>query len=363
MTRQAFLAFLAVMLLTVIVLAQSTTFSNPGDKVQEAKVGGANRAAEPDWITLVNGQTREFKAEADGTLHFPITLNGVKPEEVTLQLRDVRLGQRGDVGLRDYFVVPDHVVQVPQQGSVIEVVVKLGKDPPQGSYDLLIEASTPAQPRHQDLELKVVHPVAKLKPVDKVVLQTVRFPLWEPALVKPSLTLSEITGNSLLRPLKLVKPVFSGAQGEVAGGGLDFPGFPGQISAGGALPITYNLTGDFPLGSFTGNAQITAPQLAEPVTIQFEVKNRLGSWIIILLLVIGLAIGWLSRTYLTYQVELDKARLDGGRVLAQLAAQMDRIPDQKFAEALQITRTELERVLEGETPRPLRIKPRKPTRG
>ncbi len=341
MIRKACLPFfLAVMLVTVIVLAQATAFGNQGDKVRSTP------AAPGDWITLLNGQTREFKAEADGTLHFPVTLNGVTPEQVSLQLRDVRLGQRGDVGLRDYFEVPDHIVQAPRQGSVIEVVMKLDKDPPQGTYDLLIEASTPAQPRPRDLELKVVHPLAKLKAADKVVLQTVRYPLWEPGVLKPSLILTEITGNSRVKPLKLVKPVFSGAQGEVAGGSLNFPDFPGQIPAGAALPIKYNLTGNFPLGSFTGNAQISAPQLAEPVAIQFEVKNRLGSWIIILLLVLGLAIGWLSRTYLTYQVELDKARLEGGRVLSQLTDQTARIPDGKFAEALGETKKELEAVLQ-----------------
>ena len=285
-------------------------------------------------------------------MHFPITLKDVKANNVSIKLRDIRLGDRGDLGLRGYFEVSPTIVQDPQQGPVIKVAVKLKDNPPQGTYKLLIEASTSSK-TPENLEITVVHPAATLKaPPEKVVLQMTKFPIWEPKFVAPPVSLTETSGKSRLEPLKVVKPVFSNAQGETPDGGLDLPDSLKPIPAGGNLTLKYQPTGDFPLGSFTGEAQLTSPQLAQPFILKFELKNSLGAWIIIPLLIIGLVIGWLSRTFLSYQVELNKARLEGGRVLAQMALQIRRIPDIIFKEKLQKAETDLtDQVLKGKDPK------------
>ena len=109
--------------------------------------------------------------------------------------------------------------------------------------------------------------------------------------------------------------------------------------------MKFNLTGPFPLGSNKGTAEIVSPQLAEPVPLSFEVKARRPRWLIAFFLALGLVAGYLIRTKLQQQIELDEARLKGWELHRTIRDMEQKHADQVFKTKLQQILTDLEGVL------------------
>ena len=80
--------------------------------------------------------------------------------------------------------------------------------------------------------------------------------------------------------------------------------------ADGVLVLEYRLE-DFPLGTTTRTVELRSPQLTAPVTIAFEVTNRRSPFLIPLVVVVGLGLGWAVRKFLSFAIE--RARRNAAR--------------------------------------------------
>ncbi|MFP5376871.1 MAG: hypothetical protein ACLGIO_08835 [Acidimicrobiia bacterium] len=104
----------------------------------------------------------------------------------------------------------------------------------------------------------------------------------------------------------------------------------------GVVRLDYELEG-FPLGTTTRTVEIRSPQLAAPTTVAFEVTRRRSPVLIPLVVVAGVATGWLVRTALTGAIA--RGRLARSR--RQLVEELDRLHRRYADEGL---RAELDRL-------------------
>ena len=116
MRRKVFLPFfLAVMLLPAIVLAQSTKLPKQGEKSRNVTAPGLRQAADQDWIILLGGQSREFKADTDGKLHFPVSLKVSTPNKSPSSSGTFAWGRGGTWGSEIILWFPDQLSRIPSR--------------------------------------------------------------------------------------------------------------------------------------------------------------------------------------------------------------------------------------------------------
>lgn len=287
------------------------------------------------WVKLARGPAFEINSQAKAgdnaheiTVPIPLTLlPGIKPEEVTVKILDVRLGNRYAQGLADAFTLTEKVATAQGRGVFMSVKVDLSKAPAQGTYSLLIEAATPSQSLTQLLDLQLVHPAAKFKSPTTLVIERVLTPFFEPEVSGLAMTLSEDSGLTSVSGLKVTARDFTGEKGQIVGGTIKCPNPPPQIAAGGAERLIYELDGVFPLGTSKGTVEIRSPQLAEAFPVAFEVRTRRAPWLILLVIALGLVVGYLSRTLLQQRIKLGEVRLQGFDLRDRMRNEMARRPD------------------------------------
>jgi hypothetical protein len=290
------------------------------------------------WVKLTRGPIFEISNEPNGAdksneVNVPIPLTllpGIKPEDVTVKLLDVRLGNHYVQGLTEAFTLTDKVVAAQGRGPSISIKVDFSKALAQGTYNLLIEATTASQSSPQLLDLQLSRPVAKLKSEATYIVERVLTPFLKPEVSSLSMTLSESGGLTQVNGLNVTTRDFLGDKGQVIGGTVKWPNPPQQIAPGGTENLTYELDGDFPLGISKGTIEIRSPQLAEPHTIAFEIHTRRASWLILLIIALGLVTGYLLRTLLQQRVKLGEARLQGFDLRDRMRNEADRRPDETF---------------------------------
>lgn len=298
----------------------------------------ASAQAAPPWVKLARGPAFEMSEVAGAadkpdevTVHVPlILLPKIKPEDVTIKLLDVRLGNRYVQELEAAFTVTEKVSTAPGHGPFISIKVESTKALAQGTYNLLIEAATPSHLPPQLLELQLSRPAAKLKSQPTLVVERVLTPLFEPEEKGLSMTLSEDSGLTSVTNLKSTARDFLGDRGQVISSTIDCPSLPQQIAPGGAEKLSFALVGDFPLGTSRGTVEIRSPQLAEAFPIAFEVHTRRAPWLILLIIILGLMVGYLLRTLLQQRVKLGEMRLQGFTLRDRMRHEAARRPDEVF---------------------------------
>jgi hypothetical protein len=288
------------------------------------------------WVKLARGPAFEINTRATAgdnplevTVPIPLTLlPEIKPEEVTVKLLDVRLGNRYAQGLAEAFTLTEKVAMAKGRGVFIPVKIDLSKALVPGTYNMLIEATTPSKSPAQLLDLQLVHPAAKFKSPTTLVVERVLTPFFEPEVSGLSMTLSEDSGLTSVTGLTFTARDFIGDNGQIIDGTIKCPNPPNLIGAGGAEKLIYELHGGFPLGTSRGTVEIRSPQLAEAFPIAFEVRTRRASWLILLVIALGLVVGYLLRTLLQQRIKLGEVRLQGFDLRDRMRSEMARRPDE-----------------------------------
>jgi len=293
-------------------------------------------ADDTPWIRLERGPTYELLDDADSVIvHVPVTLlASVKPQDVTLKLLDVRFGRRYETRLLDAFTLQPMEQASSGHGPALEIVVDLTKAAAQGSYNLLIEATTGTM-APQTLELEIVHPTAKLMPIAPLVVEEVDCILRFCSDINGTpLIMSETSGLSRLTGITLKPLDFFGESSQLVRGSITFDNAPHTLAPRTSASITYTLQGNFPLGITRGNAVISAPQLTDPLLVTFEVHKRLAPWYVLIVIAIGLLLGWVSRTRLQNEILLNEMRLKGCDLQAAIEHEIRHRTDADFQAAL-----------------------------
>jgi hypothetical protein len=294
-----------------------------------ARPGGlAGAQTETPSIKFDRGVVDEIFADGDqnkATARFPITLTGAQAEAVKLRIVDVVLGKRRESRLVGAFM-PRIEAAAENHSQALIIEIDLAKITEQGVYSLGVEAT--GLPKPQLLELQIIVPAARLRPPGTLVVQEVSYLLWSNLLQSP-LELQEVSGRSRLSDVRF-SHLPASAGNPVIDGRLEFTSPNSPVAARGMAEVTYNLAGHFPLGATKGAVELAAPQLAEALTINYEVRKRLTKGIIFIVILLGLMIGFLLRTELKHRIELNQARLKAFDLRERIEKEKQRHPDEDF---------------------------------
>lgn len=126
-----------------------------------------------------------------------------------------------------------------------------------------------------------------------------------------------------------------------------------RVGPGGLLDLDFDILGKLPLGKVTTTAELTAPQLPEPVSITVEVTTRRGIYLIIIIIILGLAIGFLVRTFLESRITLSTARLNAIELLRVIAVESKNRKDLIFLNAVNAIKEKLNIVMQGSKDGPI----------
>ena len=217
-----------------------------------------------------------------------------------------------------------------------------------GTYRAML-APLPKSLPGERLELQIVLPAAKLGLPDKLVVgRTVNWPL-ETTSVNEPLVAREESGATRISALE-VSRVASSSAGLPVSVGITPGQAPVAIGAAGQAPIPYTVNSTFPLGTVAGKLRFSAPELTSPVLLDYEIRTRLSSAYIPVVIGLGFLLGWLVRKHLVQLIQLGEARGAATRVLSPVDAMLAERPDATFRQAIQPTREQLVTALKGDDP-------------
>ena len=173
-----------------------------------------------------------------------------------------------------------------------------------GTYDVVLMLR-PNLPR---LKLQIVQAAAQLDVPDKLVIERTQiFPGWCCSDPLPPLSVRESTGMSKVAGMQFFpkQPV---AGTSSVSGFLSLTEPNAEIAAGQPKDIGYQLKGEFPRGIAAGSLKIVAPQLAQPVTLNYEIRTKLHPLWVLIAIAAGLALGYIVRNVLQDRIELTRAQ-------------------------------------------------------
>ncbi len=281
---------------------------------------------------------------ADSTIRVGVAPEGtfrvkLKPDVEQPLITEVAFEKMRDGSIQKAFE-PTWVFSENGTPRSIEVKVTSGILKP-GTYALSLSLqprSAPAAPR---LKLQVIYPEADLEVPAKLTVYREK-PLWgDPQDDKPPLDLRETKSLAPLTGLSVqARTAVSGSR--PVSGTLEVKLKGGRIEAGSILKnVSYELTGDFPLGTTTGSLRFFANELKEPKTLDFEVKTVLTKWWLLIAIFLGLAASFVTRNVLTRKIQLTEARIAGRKVAEQIQADITRYADETLKENLSAALTTL----------------------
>jgi len=87
-------------------------------------------------------------------------------------------------------------------------------------------------------------------------------------------------------------------------------------------------------GSTKGTIEITSPMLASPMTVSFTIWKKIGRWLIIVTILVGLVFGLFVRHYLQAKQDMEQAKLGGYQLIQQIILDTRPVADQAYRELM-----------------------------
>ena len=260
---------------------------------------------------------------------------------ITASLSDVAFGDRHDQSLMPMFVV--QLEQLPPEAKTFPALLIKVKSGAlrSGTYKLRIDirpagavnaGKTNTTPAPQFLVLEIKLPAAEIKALEKVVVPQTRFSPFPDDPVELSLT--EVTGKVRLTDVKIDQTYPTG-ENVATSETVSFAPLA-EIKPHTTGKAKISLNGEIPLGTSTIAAMISAPQLEKPVFLSIEVQSRRAKWIIVLVMILGLVLGFVARIWTKQRVELDEARLKAIDAADTVEQALKSHPDAVFQERVKL---------------------------
>jgi hypothetical protein len=215
----------------------------------------------------------------------------------------------------------------------ISITLDPGETKQAGTYDLYLNLQPKSNPGAGWLRVQVARPAASIEPIPKLIIDRTYWFIATSSDTHPELRVNETSKKSSLSIFSIRQLSNASLGTEPIGGQLNV-GLPKDpIGPGGQAKLNYSLDGDFRLGTATGSVKMDAPQLANPVSFDFEVRSRVH-WIYIgIAIALGLVISYLLKVRLQQKIELDQARLDAQKLIERIALEAHRHADDAFHRA------------------------------
>lgn len=255
--------------------------------------------------------------------------------------------------LRDASLIPkiDPRWDVSPEGIPTALVITV--DPQvrkAGTYDVLLNLQPKTYPTAPRLKIQIIHAAAKLEVPDKLLID--RTDYWPFSVDVDKMKLSIRESSSASTVIDISTQARTSMQGaEMVTGQLVLQGIGSGtpvkplFPAGNSIPVSYDLSGNFPLGTVTGSIQVFAPELTDPMTLNFEVHSKLTKIYIFLAIVAGLFLSWLLKVYLHNVIDLADAKSKGATLLNQVQADWNNYHDREFRKAIEGLKNRLEAAL------------------
>lgn len=212
-----------------------------------------------------------------------------------------------------------------------------------GSYEAILAPFPVSRPAER-LSLQIIIPPAKLDvPSKLVVSRTVGLP-GRATIVAPDLDVRETNPWTMVKNLEVTSIASFAGLAPISAHIQANPSCI-RIEAGKSTTIGYNLDGDFPLGVVSGKLQFSATELADPITLDYEVQSRLSSLYIPIIIVSGFLLGYLVRVCLANVIAVGTAVEQGNDLLKQVNDSTRIHPDSLFLSQFEDAQKNLEQAL------------------
>lgn len=105
---------------------------------------------------------------------------------------------------------------------------------------------------------------------------------------------------------------------------------PGQTAELVAEPVERS----YPLGKMTGTFKLQAAELAAPVDVNVEVLTRWSRWLLLLLLIASIFLGWVTRTWLEGRRLVAAARIAANQELERVTEILRSVRDPEYVDRI-----------------------------
>jgi hypothetical protein len=199
-----------------------------------------------------------------------------------------------------------------------------------GTYDLYLNLQPISNPHGGFLKIQLLHPAASLDPTPKLIIDRTYWFIALSSTSKPKLRINETSNKSGIT-ISSIRPVSNSVIGNTPiGGSIEFLKVPFRIKPGEQVSLDYNLDGCFEIGSATGTIKINAPELASPVSFEFEVRSH-AHWIWIgITIFIGLLTSYFLKVKLQQTIELNQARVEANKLIDRVKSEEKQHSDPNF---------------------------------
>ena len=223
----------------------------------------------------------------------------------------------------------------------------------QGTYDLIIEVEYDSLSEKGDtiiyrehLSLKFIYPEATLEPIPMRKVEIVVCQSDSKDSISNTLFLKETSGQSRLTGIKLIGKEFFDAAGKPVDVKLEFDtDAKVNLDPYDFSNATFNLYGRLPMGVTTGTAEISAPQLKTPISLEFQIRKRRAYIAMYISIIIGAIIGWFIRYGLKYLTNLNNARESAQELIEKMEKLKEKHTDTDYFRDIDKKSNQLEAVL------------------
>ena len=282
--------------------------------------------AQETLLTVDRGQAYEFTWDRQNSRWVARVYVAPKPElrktPIRVSLRSVAAGSRTDPGLTGLFQVSPVQPDPPLASFDILVPVPKGASVPPGTYQAtLIFTAAKAQ---ETANIQMTVPSAALTGPSTLQLTRVLFSPFDED--NPKLEIWETSGKSPADVQARQTEPFAGSDSQ-CGGQIRID--PATVSQDCNATLNYKLDDDFPMGAVSTKVTISSHQLQAPLVIPVQVRTRLTRAVLLIIIIVGLALGFLMRMVLQPRIETGEARKRAFEADRNLA-ESEGIPDTEF---------------------------------
>jgi hypothetical protein len=230
----------------------------------------------------------------------------------------------------------------------IRVVLDTEETKQAGMYDLYLNLQPVSEPGEGRLKIQLMRPAASLEAIPKLIIDRKFKFSWSSDY--PDLRVTETSKKSKIT-ISGIRPVSNSViDAKTIGGTLGFPQKHVEIEPGDQVKLDYKLDGSFELGTATGTMKIDAPQLASPISFDFEVRSRVHWMWIGITIIVALFLSWGVKVVLQHKIEIVQARVDAQKLIEMIALEEKRHKEPNFAAAYSKEKSDLTEAIKGKDP-------------
>lgn len=251
-----------------------------------------------------------------------VARRGVNPRRLEAELLAVEIPNRPEKAIFNAFTVQMlPPTNTPRRGPAIQLEMRTRPAVPAGTYKVRVGIRRRAGGRAQRVAFSIRLANATVPAPGVVRIRRISH-IWpfDSTTETAKVTLQETSRSSQVTGITIqqVDPLKNGT--ETATGSIQAQTKPDalRLDPGGTTQVTVEPTGDFPLGTSTGQVTINGGELASPVTATIEVVSRKGRDFLVLTLVFGVLLGYLTRVFFFKRIEWGQAVAQANAVLARM---------------------------------------------